>query len=507
MILRWFVRPNAYYDSMKLMRVSEALAQQPGVIRAAAVMATPLNMDLLADDGLLPESEPTGPPEVQATPEDLLVAVLGEDETSADEALAQLDALLTVRPESGDQIGQPKPPLRTLEQAPDGANLAVIAVPGPYAAAEAYAALRAGLHVFLFSDNVPLEDEVRLKELAAEKDLLMMGPDCGTAIIGGAGLGFANRVKRGPVGIVGASGTGIQQLCCLLDQAGIGIAQAIGTGGRDLSDAVGGSMTRRAIWMLEADDEVQVIAVISKPPDPNTARRLQQELLGLQKPAVVCLLGEDHPDAGPVRYARNLTDMAMIVYEMLGMVDPGAQPLRQPRPKSGDTPRGNRVYGLYAGGTLCSEAAQVLDAIGVPHHLLDLGADQYTQGRAHPILDPRLRTSMLEDLVGREDVGSVLIDVILGDLAHPDPAGAVAPALEQFHLQPRGIRPLLVAALIGTRGDPQGLEEQRETLERAGAKVLFSNAQAASVAAHIIAGNRRVGAGYPLGDARPEGTA
>jgi FdrA protein len=290
---------------MKLMRVSEALASLSGVVRAAAVMATPLNVDLLADDGLLP-------PDVQASPEDLLVAVLGEDEASAERALAQVDALLTVQtwPTEGPGYRAGSEPLfqaRTLDGAA-GANLAVVAVPGPYAATEALAALRAGLHVFLFSDNVPLEEEVRLKRLAEERDLLMMGPDCGTAIIGGVGLGFANRVERGPVGIVGASGTGIQELCCLLDAAGVGIAQAIGTGGRDLSHAVGGSMTRRAIWALEAEEDVEIIAVISKPPDPAVARRLQGELLNLHKPAVVCLLGDREatfestdPEAGPLR--------------------------------------------------------------------------------------------------------------------------------------------------------------------------------------------------------------
>jgi FdrA protein len=492
LILRWSIRPNTYHDSVQLMRLSEALAGQPGVVNAAAVMATPLNLVLLADDNLLP-------PEIQATPEDLLITVTGEDEASARGALEQVDDLLTARGSRahgapGSQGEEHIPgPIYALEEAAarGSANLAVIAVPGPYAAVEAFAALRAGLHVFLFSDNVPLEAEVHLKRLAAERDLMMMGPDCGTAIIGGVGLGFANRVKRGPVGIVGASGTGIQQLCSLLDLAGIGIAQAIGTGGRDLSAAVGGSMTRRAIWALEADPGVDVIAVVSKPGDPDATRRLQQEMLGLHKPAVVCLLGEKPPDAGAVHYTQTLADVARTITDMLGVRPPApwGQLMSGDHPQAG-TRQGSRVYGLYAGGTLCSEAAQVLDSMGVAHHLIDLGADEYTQGRAHPIIDPRLRVSMLADLAGQDDVGVVLFDVILGDLAHPNPAAALEPSLTSLRQGPIGARPAVVATLIGTRKDPQGLKRQRTILERAGAQVFPSNAQAASVSGNLVRGKR-----------------
>jgi FdrA protein len=444
------------------------------------------------------------PPKVEATPEDLLIAVMGEDEASAGGALEHVDDLLTVRrhrepegPHRGMALpGEEHAPgsIYALEQAAThgSANLAVIAVPGPYAAVEAFAALRAGLHVFLFSNNVPLEAEVSLKRLAAERDLMMMGPDCGTAILGGVGLGFANRVKRGSVGIVGASGTGIQQLCGLLDLAGIGIDQAIGTGGRDLSAAVGGSMTRRAIWALEADPSVDIIAVVSKPADPDTNRRLQQEMLGLHKPAVVCLLGEKPPDAGPVHYAHTLADVARTITDMLGVRPPA--PWRGPL-MSGDHPhagarQGSRVYGLFAGGTLCSEAAQLLDSMGVAHHLIDLGADEYTRGRAHPIIDPRLRVSMLADLAGQDDVGVVLFDVILGDLAHPNPAAALEPSLSHLRQGPIDARPALVATLIGTRKDPQGLKKQRTILERAGAQVFPSNAQAAMVSGNLARGKR-----------------
>jgi FdrA protein len=474
--LRWLVRANTYHDSIKLMRISEALGALEGVVRAAAVMATPLNRELLADDGLLPRG-------VEVSPDDLLVTVLGEDDEAADRALARLDQLLQVR--GGIDDGRERSRHRTIEGAvrADGVNLAVIAVPGPHAAAEAFAALRSGLHVFLFSDNVSVQDEVRLKRLAADCDLLMMGPDCGTAILDGVGLGFANRVDAGPVGIVGASGTGIQQVCCLLDEAGIGVAAAIGTGGRDLSSAVGGSMTRRAVAALKADASVEVVVVISKPAEARVAQRLHKDLTRLRKPSVVCLLGADMEDEGPVRYATNLTDTARLVAEIIGATYRVAD---EPTGATDPGRPGTQVYGLFAGGTLRTEAAQTLDAMAVAHTLLDLGADEYTRGRAHPMIDPRLRAAMLADLATREDVGAVLLDVILGDLAHDDPAGAVVPALAELRTALEGSPPPVYVALVGTRHDPQGLGDQRSKLEATGARVFASNVAAAMAAGRSI---------------------
>lgn len=476
MALRWLVRANTYHDSIKLMRISEGLGALEGVVRAAAVMATPLNRELLADDGLLPAG-------VAVSSDDLLVTVLGEDDEAADRALTRLDELLQVREQVDDTSERARP--RTMERAVEGGegNLAVIAVPGAYAAAEAFAALRAGLHVFLFSDNVSVQDEVRLKRLAADCDLLMMGPDCGTSILGGVGLGFANRVEVGPVGIVGASGTGIQQVCCLLDQAGIGVAAAIGTGGRDLSAAVGGSMTRRAVAALKADGSVEVVVVISKPADARVAQRLHKELTKLRKPSVVCLLGADMEDEGSVRYAPNLTEAARMVTELMGGE---YRTPDEPMGVAGGGRTDTQVYGLFAGGTLKTEAAQTLDAMGAAHTLLDLGADEYTQGRAHPMIDPRLRAAMLADLATHGDVGAVLLDVILGDLAHDDPAGAMLPALAALKTTLDGPPPSVYVALVGTRHDPQGLAAQRSRLEAAGAQVFASNVAAASAAGRAL---------------------
>jgi FdrA protein len=490
------------------MRLSEALASQPGVLAAAAVMATPLNVELLADDGLLP-------PEINVTADDLLIAVRAESESAADDALSQVDALLAPRigtprvRTSG--VGAPRahreamrseanpspaadttiaPP--TIEEAVRHvpADLAVIAVPGPLAAAEAFAALRAGLHVFLFSDNVSLEDEIRLKALAARRDLLMMGPDCGTAIINGVGLGFANRVETGPVGIAGASGTGIQQVCCLLDAGGIGIAQAIGTGGRDLSAEVGGSMTRRALHLLEEDVATEVIVLISKPADAAVADALHHDLRASRKPVVACLLGTVREPEGAVRYARTLSEAAGMAAEALGVALDSTDEEPPARRHAGFH---SRVYGLFTGGTLSTEAAGVLEEMGVPHALVDLGADEYTRGRAHPMIDPRFRASLLPDIGRHGDAGALLLDVVLGDLAHPDPAGALVPAVEDLRAtgwsQEAGSTLPILAVLVGTRRDPQNLQRQREILESAGMRVFTSNAHAAAAAGALVGGN------------------
>lgn len=474
MALRWLVRPNTYHDSVKLMRLSDSLAGLSGVARAAAVMATPLNIELLADDGLLP-------PDLTVSPNDLLVTVLARDEASADDALAELDELLIARKPDTQRDTEV---FRTLEAVGGDVNLAVIAVPGPLAAVEAFAALRAGLHVFLFSDNVSLGDEVRLKEMAAERGLLLMGPDCGTAIIAGAGLGFANRVNRGPVGIVGASGTGIQQVCCLLDELGIGIAQAIGTGGRDLSAAVGGSMTVRSLRLLEEDPDVEIITVISKPGDTATMQRLREELETLSKPVVACLLGmSTMENGGTVHYAANLTDAVEMLASIGGV--PAADVELPAIAGPGHASFRGYVYGLYTGGTLRDEATTILTARGVPNRLVDLGADEYTRGRAHPMIDPRLRASLLPDIGRHDDAGAILLDVVLGDLAHPDPAGALLPALQSL---PSRFDLPVFAVLIGTRQDPQGLDTQRRLLEEAGVRVYTSNARAAEAACLAVGG-------------------
>jgi FdrA protein len=458
---RVIVRAGAYYDSVTLMLVSRAAGATDGAEAVAVGMATPLNLELLRDQGFT----------VDAGPNDLVIAVRARDDEAIEAAVAAVERELAAK-------GAPSGPVERAAARSIGAaarrdaelSLAFLSIPGEHVAYEAAAALEAGLHVFCFSDGVSLEDEVRLKRRAAERGLLFMGADCGTAIIDGVALGFANAVRRGPVGIVGASGTGIQEVSCLLDAAGVGVSHAIGVGGRDLSAEVGGEMTRAGLKLLAGDPDTRVIVVISKPPDPQVADAIEAAAVATGKPVILALLGARHEGAGEVagiERVSTLTDAALLAIETAGgpLLALGAE-LRRP-------PATGPVRGLYSGGTLCTEAAAIVGA----GEFTDFGADEYTQGRAHPMIDPSLRLEHLA--AAREPV--LLLDVVLGYGAHPDPAGELAPVIE-------GLDRHVIVALVGAGGDLQGLDAQRERLEAAGAVVVRGNARAAALAKEAAGG-------------------
>jgi succinyl-CoA synthetase alpha subunit len=373
-----------------------------------------------------------------------------------------------------------------LRQQPD-ATVAVVSVPGQYAAGEARQALGLGLHVFLFSDNVSVEDEVQLKQQGREHGLLVMGPDCGTAILNGVGLGFANVVRRGRVGLIGASGTGIQEVSCLLDRAGDGISHAIGTGGRDLHAEVGGIATLQALELLADDPSTETIVLISKPPAPAVAERILDAAAATGKKIVACLLGSTTTPREGVALASNLYQAAR-----LGASDA----TRWKGISAGDLPRlrlreGQRqVRGLFCGGTLCDEAELALAAGegAIERELIDFGDDQFTRGRAHPMIDPTLRNQALLEAAADMRVAVVLLDVILGYGAHPDPAGAVTPALEeaQRRAAAEGRQLAILTHIVGTERDPQSLGQQEAKLRAAGAHVFGSNYHAAVAASLLL---------------------
>ncbi|HRK17444.1 MAG TPA: oxidoreductase, partial [Hyphomicrobiaceae bacterium] len=373
-----------------------------------------------------------------------------------------------------------------------GANLAMISVPGAFAAAEARKALNRGLNVFMFSDNVPVSDEVELKALARERGLLMMGPDCGTAIIGGTPLGFANVVPRGDIGIVGASGTGIQEVSCLIAQSGRGVSHAIGTGGRDLKADVGGVTMLMGIDLLDRDAATKHIVLISKPPAADVARRIIERVGQSQKTFTVCFLG-----AKDVALPANATLAPTLESAALQ-----ATGKRTPAGMLGAEPRtGKLVRGLFAGGTMCAEAQVVFRDAGVTcasnvpnpgmaelsasysgHTLLDLGDDEYTQGRPHPMIEPAVRDVPMKAALADPACGVVLIDFVLGFGAHADPAGHLVAALGSRPAD----GPVIVASVTGTEADPQRRSAQVQTLERAGIVVAPSNAAAAGLALAIV---------------------
>lgn len=501
---RWnWVRHGLYRDSATLMGLTRDLEALPGVARAAVMMGTPHNRDLLRAAGLLaPEGEEAGPT-------DLIVAVVADSADAAAGARAAAERALA----GGAAARGPARP-RTLAaalRALPGASLALVSVAGAWAGAEARRALEAGLHVVLFSDNVPLATEVELKRLARARGLLCLGPDCGTAIVAGVPLGFANVVPPGRIGLAAASGTGLQEVLCHLARAGEGISHALGVGGRDLADEVGGLMMEAAVDALAADPATAVIVVVGKPPGPRTRDRLGARLRALGKPGVVCFVGESPAPtdgAGP-HVAASLEDAALAAAALAQGRTPAPVEFTLPAPTVArlvqDAARGlgagqRFVRGVFAGGTLAWEALAILRQRLAPvgegvrgqgggHRVVDLGEDTFTVGRPHPMIDGTLR----REWIGREArdpaTAVLLLDVVLGRGAHADPAGELLPAIvaARAAVAAAGRRLPVVASVCGTEADPQRRSAQVAALEAAGVVVMPSNAQAARLAALIAA--------------------
>jgi succinyl-CoA synthetase alpha subunit len=494
------VRRDTYRDSVELMRVAAEVERLPGVISAALLMGTPTNLDLLAAAGLLVGEA------ADAGPNDLVVALAAADREASETALAEANRLLvdsrSIRSTASSASAE-RPPqtiANALARLPS-ANLAIISTPGRYATAEALKALKRGLHVFLFSNNVPIEDEIELKQLARARGLLLMGPDCGTAILDGVPLGFANVVRRGRIGLVGASGTGLQQVSCLIDRLGEGTSQVIGVGGRDLDERVGGCMMLGAIERLASDADTSVIVLVSKPPSSQVARRIMEAVRTCAKPTVANFMGAE-PDAireagaVPAATLEDAASLAVALARGESTTDAVAPALDEQladfaRQQASRMAAGQRyVRGLYSGGTLSLEAALILgEARPAVHTTVDLGADEFTVGRPHPMIDFRLRNERIVAAAEDPTTAVILLDVVLGYGSHPDPASALLPAIGQAQQRAAsaGCYPAFVASVCGTPEDPQGLENQERRLSAAGLILARSNARAARLAARIAA--------------------
>lgn len=510
MVTRCLVKPSFYRDSVVLLHLSRELKGFPGVAEVGVLMGTPANKSLLDQAGLLtPGADAAGP-------NDLVIAVRAASADVASGALANAESFLTSGRRRLEAVVRVVP--RSLDSAlrhfPE-VNLALISVPGACAGRETRKALRRGLHVMLFSDNVPLEEEVALKELAMSAGVLLMGPDCGTAIVNGVPLGFANAVPRGRVGVVSASGSGLQQVSSLLATMGEGISHALGVGGRDGSKAVGGAMTVMALEVLAADPATELLVVLGKPAEREVRARIEAEVRNLGKPCVLVLLdaGVQPARNGLVTTVATLEDAARAaVARLQGRAWRPViftAPVREVRSRveavrSKMAKSQTAVRGLYAGGTLAHEARLILEPllgpiasnlaacteISTPHQILDLGADEFTVGRAHPMIDPTFRSDQIL-AAGRDPALAVLLlDVVLGHGASADPSGDLAPAIAAARQEARkGGRELaVVASVVGTAGDPQGLSTQIARLEAHGVWVMPSNAQASRFAACLAGG-------------------
>ena len=494
-----FVRKSFYRDSVTLMRLSRDLEAVPGVTRAAAMLGTPGNRALLHDAGLLAaEGEAAGAA-------DLVIAVCADSFAAADAARAEAEEALAARRAPAGAPPGPRP--RTLAAAcralPD-ATLALVSLPGAWAADEARRALEAGLHVMLFSDNVAVADEVALKRLARARGLFLLGPDCGTAILAGVPLGFANAVPRGRIGVAAASGTGLQAVTCHVAAAGEGISHAIGVGGRDLSDEVGGLMLEPALDALAADPATAVVVVLGKPPGPATLARLRARVAALAKPTVLHFVGDRTLSTAATLEDAALAAVALARGQTPAPVEFGAPPgeiaacVEAAARALGEGQRW--VRGIYAGGTLAWEARELLaarladvapgvDGGASGHRVVDFGGDAFTLGRPHPMLDGTIRREWIEREAADPAAAVLLLDVIQGFGAHPDPAGELLPALRaaRRRAEAEGRALAVVASVTGTEEDLQPRSTQVAALEAAGVLVMPSNAQAARLAAAIAA--------------------
>jgi FdrA protein len=497
---------------MVLMYISSHLEQLPGVTRAVALMGTNANKALLGELDLLP------PGDLDADPHDLVVAVRATDEHTAVSAIEQAHVILTQR-ERPTPTGAPH--AASLDSAIDhlpGANLAVISVPGEYASREARLALERGLHVLVFSDHVPVEEEVRLKTLGRQHGLLVMGPDCGTALIHGAALGFANRVRQGSVGLVGASGTGLQEVSVLLDRAGLGVSHAIGTGSRDLTAEVEGLATRQAIEMLEQDPGTSIIVLVSKPAAPAVFGVVLGRLERCTKPVVACVLGSAGPHAaGRVQRVATLSGAVDAAVVCAGGAPPCFGQPDDPALAHADAaharlaPGQRYVRGLFSGGSLAYESMVVwretLGAIwsnaplspaealsdhrrSLAHTAIDLGDDRFTAGRPHPMIDPSTRQLRLLQEAADPEVAVIVFDVVLGYGTHPDMAGALGPTVCEARrlAQAEGRSLTFVAHVCGTDRDTPSRQAQEQALAAAGVLLAPSNEAAARLAARIVTG-------------------
>ena len=482
------VRRGFYLDSVALMRMSRTIAAMPGVEECGMMMGTPANHRIMADAGVL------SPEGSNALPGDLVIAIRATDQPAADAAHAAARQHLDApKRASGAAAAWIPRSIRAAVKLVPEANLALISVPGAFAVAEARKALGRGLHVMMFSDNVPIEDEIALKQEARALGLLVMGPDCGTAIINGTPLAFANVVPSGDIGIVGASGTGIQEVSCLIGNNGGGISHAIGTGGRDLKADVGGITTLMAIDALDADPATRHIVLISKPPAASVAVKVLARVGRSAKPFTICFIGGTDavlpPNAKAVATLKDAAAHAL-----------GRDLLELTLARKGKA-KGKLIRGLFAGGTMAAEAQVIFRdgglslASNVPipgvamlgadralHTVIDLGDDEYTQGRPHPMIEPAVRDVPLAAALKDPNVGVVLIDFVLGYGAHADPAGHLASSLAQIKSEGA----VIVASITGTERDPQVLSRQVRTLEAAGVVVAGANADAARIAlAHV----------------------
>lgn len=499
-MLHTIIEKNSYQDSIVLMLLTNHLEEMPGVNSISVMMGTPANKDIFKTGGLYTDELE------KATPNDMVIVADLDNADLIDEIMAASKAYLEEQGKK-NKGGASEERVKTWDKAlelGEDASVAIFSIPGTHAALEIEKALDNDKHVFCFSDNVSLEDEVRLKQMAHEKGLLLMGPDCGTGIINGVPIAFTNAIRKGKIGVIGASGTGIQEVTTIIHKLGGGVTHAIGTGGRDLKEEVDGITFKDSIALLEQDPDVEVIVALSKPP----AQRVREDILSLlrasKKPVVTIFLGEKPANHEKGLYhAHTLEETAQIAVGLLQGQEPTDKVEEIEVPKLTLKPGQENIKGFYSGGTLAYEAGMLIqEALGTDsldgkdgyilheggHEVMDLGDDMYTQGKPHPMIDPSKRKEMLEKAGQDPETAVVLLDIVLGYGSHEDMSSALAPTIKKVKADALadGRELAVIATIVGTDEDPQDIHAQRQILEDAGVIVRQSNAQAVKTALALI---------------------
>ena len=500
-MLRTVVKKGSYQDSVVLMLLTNEISTIEGVNKVSIMMATPANKDIFKQSGLDTEEL------MAATANDMVVVADVDDESMLDVIMENVEAFLKKQSTSNNASKgseSVKSWDKALDKLPD-ANLAVISIPGAYAALEADRALDQGLNVFMFSDNVTIEDEKALKEKAHAKGLSVMGPDCGTGIIQGVPIAFTNSVSKGSIGIIGASGTGIQELTTIIDRLGEGVNNAIGTGGRDLSTTVGGITMMDMIDAMEKDETVKVLIVISKPPAQAVREKISARLSGFSKPVITLFLGEK-PEYHEENFYHTYTldEAARLAVSLVRGKEVPEATVEVDESEFYKAEDNKTIKAYYSGGTLANEAAMLIkDALNVTdppediegymlqldgNIVVDLGDDAYTQGKPHPMIDPAKRIECMQEAVDDESTGVILLDIMLGYGSHPDMAGALLPTIKELQAKADAAnrKVFFVATVCGTRRDYQGYDEAVNKLKDAGVIVCENNKLACQTAIRAI---------------------
>lgn len=491
------IKKNSYQDSINLMLLTKLLSSMDHVNRISIMMGTPANKDIFANSNFYTEKLD------EAGPNDICIVIDSEEESIVPKVVEEVDKFLK---DQSVQSKRDKIPVSmswdsSMSKLPE-ANLALISISGEYAAEEANKGLDRGLNVFIFSDNVSIEEEKKLKEKARDKNLLVMGPDCGTGIIQGVPLAFANVIDKGNIGIIGASGTGIQEVSSIISRKGAGISHAIGIGGRDLSSEIGGITAISALELLSNDIDTEVIVFISKPPAEEVRDKIIDIFKTIDKPIVAIFIGEK-----PLKSEENIYYVWTLEEAAIKAIELSKRLVQRLVPNIDILVKSNKqkgIKGLYSGGTLAAEAAMIIeDRLNIQHqknhdkgimlkyneHLIvDLGDDEYTKGKPHPMMDPTIRLEMMKNICKEEDTAVVLLDFVIGYGGHEDIVGEFIPAIKEIKkgLEEKQGEIVFIAPVTGTMGDPQIYHDQVSKLESSGVIVMESNAQGAILATEII---------------------